>query len=142
MELLPQLFGLDIRALPFVALVALIFGTKFLTVYWVYRDASARGSSNPRSWSLWILLVDLVLLSYLYNRWRKLGERRYPRTYRDRVVETALVALYGALLGAPLVTPPDPLSMPMGYFTVLVVTLPLAYLLVYRDGWARLRTAV
>lgn len=139
MESLPQQLGLDIWPLPFVALVALIFGTKILTVYWVYRDASARGSSNPRSWGLWVLIVDLVLLSYLYNRWRKLGERRYPRTQWDRAVETALVACYGALLAAPMITPPDPLSMPMGYFTALAVALPIAYLLVYRDGWARLR---
>lgn len=124
------------------AFVAFIFGLRFLAAYWVYRDASARGSSNPRSWGVWVVIVDLVVLSYLYNRWRKLGERRYPRTTRDRAVETAVVAGYGAFICGALLAPADFFLTPLYTLGLLVVALPLAYPLVYRDGWARLRTVV
>ncbi|MCU4800634.1 hypothetical protein OB920_09660 [Halobacteria archaeon HArc-gm2] len=124
------------------AFVAFIVGLRILVAYWVYRDASARGSSNPRSWGVWVVIVDLVVLSYLYNRWRKLGERNYPRTTRDRAVETTVVAGYGAFISGALLAPADFFLTPLYTVGGLAVTLPLAYLLVYRGGWARLRDAV
>lgn len=132
-------FGFELQALPFAAMAILLFSGKVLLGYWVYRDASARGSSVPRWWGLAVAILDPLVLGYLFTRWRKLGEREYPRTSRDRSVATALVALFGSLLLATETSPPDPLSQPRYFFGALVVVAPLAYLLVYRDGWARFR---
>lgn len=88
------------------------------------------------------MIGDLVVLSYLYNRWRKLDERRYPPTRRDRVVETAVVAGYGAFITGVVAPPADAFLTPLYVLGLLGVTLPLAYLFVYRDDWARLRAAV
>ncbi|ACV47254.1 MULTISPECIES: DUF7534 family protein [Halomicrobium] len=108
--------------------------------YWLYRDAEAHGTRAP------ILLVPLALfapfgpLLYLYAR--RDWERTRTKTERDRRVETVLVALGTAFVLGMILTPPDPVTQAIALPVLTLVALPVAYFFVYRDGWARVRSAL
>ncbi|MBO4247940.1 hypothetical protein IL252_08950 [Halomicrobium sp. IBSBa] len=136
-------------ALPFTDRPALLIGVLgacfvgglfALLGYWVYRDASARGRRNPILVVPVALFAPFGLLLYLYRRRR--WEREHPKTAWDRRVETALVAIGGAFVVGVLVTPPDPFTQILALPVLTTAALPLSYLLVYREGWTRLRRAL
>lgn len=108
----------------FPVLTALALGT------WIYLDAVARGSAHPLRWAVEVTLVPPLVLAYVYYR----GERSGPQSDRERLALTVLLALLMALMVGTVFSPPDVFAQPRNTFGGLLVTLPLFYWIVYRDG--------
>ena len=108
--------------------------------YWIYRDATAHGHQFPILLVLLALFAPFGLLLYLYTR--RGWERERPKTAWDRRVETLVASVLGAFVVGPIVTPPDPFTQILSLPVLTAALLPVAYLLVYRDGWAGLRSAL
>jgi fluoride ion exporter CrcB/FEX len=129
--------SLSLLAILGVAVTGTLFG---LFGYWVYRDASAHGYRFPIVLVPVVLFAPFGLLLYLYRR--RGWERERSKTAWDRRVETVIVAVLAAFVIGALVTPPDPFSQIRALPVFTLAALPLSYLIVYRDGWARLRSAL
>ena len=115
--------------LPVLAALAIV---SLGAAYWVYRDASRRGSERAVGWGVATLVFGLVPLAvYLLAR-RKLEGPHPPPTRSDRLVRNAVVA---ALLTFVLTAlgPPDPFTQSSTAVVALPVLLGLAVLLTYRD---------
>ena len=129
-----------------VAFVA--FAAQYLLVvgslgFWVARDAGARGSRNGVWWGLASGFTGgLVGLGYVLFVRPDLGERTHPPTRGERAVRVVLLAVLPAWLLSATFAPPDPHAQALYGVGCLVVTLPLAYALDDRNGYARLRRRV
>lgn len=99
---------------------------------WVYQDGVARGSDHPVRWAVAVAVFPPLLVGYVYSR----GDRARPPSDRERLTLTALLALLSAMLAGSVFAPPDVFAQPRNTFGALLVTLPLFYLLVYREGEA------
>lgn len=119
--------------------IGLILCLYLLFVYWVYLDASDRGSDRPRLWALCMLVVLPVSALYFVFAGR-IGERKESPTARKRLVETVLIAGCAGFFLTFVIAPPDAF-LQMTFMPVsIVLTFPVAYLLWYRDGFKRLRS--
>jgi hypothetical protein len=116
----------------------LLWGSTVLALgLWVARDARERGSDQPVVWALASVFTPIGLPYYLWRRYRRsgLGDRAGPRSRTDRIVATWASAGLCAFLGGAVLAPPDPITQAVYGGGVLAVSLPLAYLLVYRGGY-------
>ena len=105
-------------AVPFAAAVSL--------GYWVYADASARGSDRPLLWGVLTVLFVPVGLYYWYVR-GDVGERRRRPDRGERVALVVALGTLGAYVLAATVAPPDPHTQGRYSLGFLVVTLPVAF---------------
>ena len=121
---------------PLLAGFVFFVATAGLLAYWTHRDAIAHGVERPSLWVLAVLAVPFGIVLYLVVR--RGWERERPRTDGVRAAETALLAILGALVVGPLVTPPDPFTQAVAWPALALALLPIAYLLYYRNGWHRL----
>lgn len=123
--------------------VVLALGTALLVIgiaatlalaYYVYRDASLRGSERPAAWAAGAVLPMvgvLVLVLYLLTR-DSIGVRTEPRSRLESVCLSLYPGLVGAFVLGSLLSPPDPFSVLLYLVPALAVTIPAAYLVL--DG--------
>lgn len=128
----------------FWLLLALALGVLWVSlaaslIAWVYRDASARGSDSPAGWALAVFGLPIPFLPwYLYRRHTSLSARTRPATTVDRLLGTWVTASLASFVVGTVVSPPDPFSQIIYWGVALLVTLPIAYVLVYQGGYDRL----
>lgn len=100
-------------------------------VGWIYRDAAARGSENPFRWGVGALLFGpLVLLAYLPKR-RGLGARPEPPSRVTKAFASVGAGLWVSFVLGAFFAPPDPFTQVLYAAGSLVVTAPLAYVLIF-----------
>jgi hypothetical protein len=99
-------------------------------VAWVYLDARARGGDHPIRSTATVAVFPLALVAYVYYR----PDRTAAQSDRERVALTVLLALLSAMMAGTVFSPSDVFAQPRNTFGALLVTLPLFYLLVYREG--------
>jgi len=112
-----------------VAAAAIPALTWLTLVVWVSLDAVARGADRPVGWALAVAVVPPALVAYVYYR----PERTTAQSDRERLALTVLLALLSAMLVGTVFSPPDVFAQPRNTFGAVLVTLPLFYLLVYRE---------
>ncbi len=105
--------------------------------YWVYLDASIRGSDAALLWAVCCTAFLPLIIGYLLHR-SEIGGRPEPANRRERILGTYLAAHVFAALIVTLI-PQLQLSRPMFYFGALLVGLLPGYWLVWNRGWAQLR---
>lgn len=100
-------------------------------VGWIYRDATVRGSESPFRWALGaFLLGPLVLLAYLPKR-RELGARPEPPSRVTKALASVGAGLWVSFVLGAFFAPPDPFTQVLYAAGSLVVTAPLAYVLIF-----------
>ena len=114
-----------------VVAAAVTFTTLLALGYWVYRDASLRGSDSSVLWGIGCVVVSPLTLVYLLLRGR-IGERTEPRSRVETACLTIVVGVVLSQAAAAVLTPPDAYSMLYFFAPSLLVTLPAAYL--YLEG--------
>jgi hypothetical protein len=125
-------------SLPILAIwLLLLLATSFA----VSADARARGVRFASVLGAVAAVFGPVALIYLLTR-SSYGERTYPPSQWERRVWTVLVAVMGSFLVAVMLGPPDPATQSLYAGGSLLLTLPLAYLVVFRNLWGRLRAEV
>ena len=87
------------------------------------------------------MTAGLVDAYYLLARSR-FGQRSHPPTRGERAARAVALATVSAWVLASVFAPPDPFTQVYYGVGLIAVTLPLAYLFAYRDGFARLRERV
>ncbi len=105
---------------------SLITGYAYLA-YYVYHDASVRGSDVPVVWAGTALLV-LPLVAYVTVR----GERKTGKTTEERWALAVAVGFLVPPVGASFLVSADPMASLVTIPGVMVVTLPAACLLFVR----------
>ncbi|QLH79381.1 hypothetical protein HZS55_19690 [Halosimplex rubrum] len=99
-------------------------------VVWVSQDAVARGSDHPIRSTATVAVFPPALVAYVVYR----PERTTPQSDRERLALTVLLALLAAMMAGTVLSPPDVFAQPRNTFGAVLVTLPLFYLLVYREN--------
>ncbi|QPV62172.1 hypothetical protein I7X12_15695 [Halosimplex litoreum] len=99
-------------------------------VAWVYLDAVARDGDHPVRSAVTVAVFPPALVAYVVSR----PERTTPQADRERLALTVLLALLAAMMVGTVFSPPDVFAQPRNTFGSLLVTLPLFYLLVYREN--------
>lgn len=118
----------EILLLASLIFVAASFVTGYASLaYYVYHDASARGSKVPVVWAATGLLV-FPLVVYAAVR----GERKTEKTTEERWALTVAVGFLVPPVAASFLMSPDPVTSLVTIPGVMVVTLPAAYLLFIR----------
>ncbi len=105
--------------------------------YWVYLDATIRGSDAALLWAVCCTAFLPLIIGYLLHR-SEIGGRPEPADRRERILGTYLVAHVVAALIVTIL-PQVQLSRQLLYFGALFVGLLPGYWLVWTGGWARLR---
>jgi hypothetical protein len=113
-----------------VAATAIPALTWAVLVAWVGQDALAREAEHPLRWAGIVAVAPPLLVVYVSVR----GERTRSQSDRERLTLTLLLALLSAMLVGTVFAPPDVFAQPRNTFGALLVTLPLFYLLVYRQS--------
>lgn len=120
-----------------VALASLVFVLAVIGVaaagVWTYHDASARGAGAIAP--LWGLgVVGFIPLGLFYVHFRShIGERATPPRGRETALAvTAIGSIFAAVL-APLVSPPDPVTMGWYALGLWPVGIFVGYGIVFRD---------
>lgn len=124
----------------FMAVVGIVVGR------WVYQDAKSRGSSWAWQWGVGIavLLIPvapglLALATYILTRGNKIrnGEKQstQPQNQRREFILTLGSLVILALFIGTIVSPPDPLTQIYYMLPLTLLSVVLAYWLVYRNGY-------
>jgi sec-independent protein translocase protein TatC len=122
--------GLGAPTLALAAAVALaVVGAYAALVYWVYSDATARGSERPGAWAFAVAAFAPVLLVYLLRR-GAVGDRTDPETDRERLARVLATAVLLSWVVTAVLSPPDPVTQLYYAGGAIAVTVPLGYLLV------------
>jgi uncharacterized membrane protein len=115
-------------------------------IYWVFVDAKARRSDSAENWALACLLLPIVVLFYLIYR-SDIGGRTEKASLTERATGTYVIAYLIAMLiqlilhvvGLNLHSVTNSFGeLPYNLLLLLLGGLP-GYLLVWKNGWARLR---
>ncbi|WP_436907481.1 hypothetical protein [Halosimplex marinum] len=131
----PQSTGAVLAAAPmqsaatYAAAAAFPLLTWVALVVWVYLDARARGGDHPVRSTLTVAVFPPALVAYVVYR----PERTAAPSDRERAALTVLLALLSAMMAGTAFSPPDVFAQPRNTFGAVLVTLPLFYLLVYRE---------
>jgi len=99
-------------------------------VVWVYLDAVARDGDHPVRSTVTVAVLPPALVAYVVAR----PERTTPQSDGERLALTVLLALLAAMMVGTVFSPPDVFAQPRNTFGAALVTLPLFYLLVYREN--------
>ncbi|ELZ25728.1 hypothetical protein C475_09724 [Halosimplex carlsbadense 2-9-1] len=99
-------------------------------VAWVYLDALARDGDHPVRSTAAVAVFPPALVAYVAYR----PERTTSQSDRERLALTVLLALLAAMMVGTVFSPPDVFAQPRNTFGAALVTLPLFYLLVYREN--------
>jgi hypothetical protein len=99
-------------------------------VVWVYLDAVARDGDHPVRSTATVAIFPPALVVYVVSR----PERTAPQSDGERLALTVLLALLAAMMVGTIFSEPDVFAQPRNTFGSLLVTLPLFYLLVYREN--------
>ena len=113
-----------------VAAAAIPALTWAVLVAWVGQDALAREAEHPLRWAGIVAVAPPLLVAYVSVR----GKRTRSQSDRERLTLALLLALLSAMLAGTVFAPPDVFAQPRNTFGALLVTLPLFYLLVYRQS--------
>ncbi|WP_266079315.1 DUF7534 family protein [Haladaptatus caseinilyticus] len=126
-------------SLPPVYLVSLaMYVVTVLSVnYWVYSDATARGSSFPSFWSISSVFFWLPAL-YYFIRYRHLHERQRPPTRGNRIAQTLAISSLSATVVTTFFAPPDQFTRTLLVPACFAGTLSVTYVLVYRRQYKRI----
>lgn len=125
-----------------LALVAVVYVAGLVAFsYAITMDAKARGHPHPAALGALGALVAPVGLYFLFVR-RWTGEREFPPTNGERVANFVVLVYLGSFLVAATLAPPDPFTQLLYAGGSLFATLPLAYLVVFKNPWRRLKAAV
>jgi len=106
---------------------------------WIIADADARGSNWPELWGAGCIVIPPLIFVYLFIRSR-IGRRDEPLVRNERILGTAVLSSTVALVLSGILSPPDPFTRIFYYILLLPVGVLIGYWLVWRRGWARLRT--
>ncbi|SDM19836.1 hypothetical protein SAMN04487949_1242 [Halogranum gelatinilyticum] len=109
-------------------------------VRYISSDATTRGIPYPRLLAV-VCALTLVPLVYYVAARRRHGRDSPPTADERRSLFAALASL-GAWLPAASVAPPDVGSQALYTVGFLAVSVPVAYLVAFRDVWSRLKSAV
>lgn len=123
-----------------VGLLLLVGALFYALAYWTYRDANARGSSQPLAWAAGVACLPAVFGPY-YLLHRRGLDPRSPRTRTDRILGSMLVAVSSGFVLVASFAPPDPVSQLRTIAVLFPVLVALAYVLLYRVGADQLRNA-
>jgi hypothetical protein len=125
-----------------LALVAVVYvGGLVAFSYAITMDAKARGHPYPAALGALGALVAPVGLYFLFVlRWT--GEREFPPTKGERVANFVVLVYLGSFLVATTVAPPDPFTQLLYAGGTAIFLGPLAYLVVFRNLWGRIRAEV
>ena len=108
------------------------------TGLWVFWDARARGSDQPYSWGIYLVLFHpFAPLYYLYKRYRRAGidSRSEPPTKYNRFLAVWAPASFIAFAAGFLLVPWF-VYIPVIYtYKLLAILIPIMHLLVYRSRY-------
>ncbi|WP_435155882.1 DUF7534 family protein [Haladaptatus sp. DFWS20] len=121
----------------YLASLAMYVVTVLSVNYWVYSDATARGSSFPSFWSISSIFFWLPALYYLI-RYRHLHERQRPPTRGNLIAQTFAISSLSATVVATFFAPPDQFTRTLFVPACFAVTLSVTYVLVYRRQYERI----
>jgi hypothetical protein len=146
--MLPDMIRLltDVLSSPFSLFHVLFTG---LVGYWIYVDATERGSDAALSWAGGCAVFQPLTIGYLLYR-SEIGERTDPAAASERAIGTFVIAhlvaiqLRFVLRYSGLITPPvpSPVVELLYYVGLLVVGILPAYWLIWQRGWARTRRKI
>ena len=117
-----------VASLPFAPAAIPLVGWATL-VAWVYQDALARAVDHPGLSALGVAVFPPALVAYVRYR----GERTAEQSDRERLTLAVLLAILAAMIVGTVFSPPDVFAQPRNTFGALLLTLPLFYVLVYRQ---------
>jgi hypothetical protein len=130
---------------PYPAEVLPLFGLYLLGLvafsYAIAADARARGVRFASILGAVGAVFGLIGIAYYLVR-ERFGSRAYRASKWERAAWTYFGAMTVAMLLGTVLSPPDPLTQARQFPMFLLVTLPLAYLVVFRNLWGRLRAEV
>lgn len=136
---LQTLSGGATLALALLVGIGLLAGYASL-VFWVYRDATRRGSERAGTWAVAVALFAPTMILY-FLRQRAIGEATEPETYHDRLARVLVAsALVGLGVGI-IATPPDPFTQITFVGGGILSAIPLGYLVVFHTTLRRSETA-
>jgi uncharacterized membrane protein YoaK (UPF0700 family) len=123
--------------------LALLLVTWVAMVYAVSVDAHTRNVPPGIAAVLGVTaaVLPMGLLAY-YVACDRLGPRRSPPTTRERAAWTLVLAMTVAFVLGATLSPPDPFTQLFELPAFLLVALPAAYLVVFRDAWTRVKSVV
>lgn len=123
--------------------IALLYLSMFASFgLWLARGPGV-SKSTLAGWLVAVFFTPVGLPYYCYRRVRgdTPGPDRSDATRTDRLLATWAVASITAFLFGALFSPPDPFTQLWYMLGTLFVTVPGAYVFVYRDGYSRLRSS-
>lgn len=120
--------------LALAAFVALALALSYAAlVYWVYHDAAARGSAQPRTWAAAVGLFSPAVVVYLLKR-RSVGPRTRPESDQERLARVLASSVLLAWVVAAAAAPPDPITQLYYAGATLAVGVALGTFLVVHLG--------
>ncbi|WP_266080813.1 hypothetical protein [Haladaptatus caseinilyticus] len=114
--------------------------------YWIYLDATERGSDANLLWALGCTFIQPLILGYLLYR-SEIGGRTEPAGVTERVIGTVVIGQlvteqlwFGLRFTGIIASRVYPPAVELQYYVALfaVGVIP-GYWLVWKRGWARIR---
>ncbi len=113
-------------------LMLVLFAVGWVSLgYWIYADATARGSSSALFWAIGTVVFLPIGVYYLLF-YRRSHERAVPQTRRERIAEILAVGGIVTTVASAMLTPPDPLTQLQFMPVAFVVTVLVLFLFEYR----------
>lgn len=125
--------------LPVIAAVGvfLLLALLAVTTGWlVYRDAAARGASDPLSRGIGAGTLPIPWGLWYYQKRRDLGPRESPVTDAERYVGVVWFTCALSVPVASIVSPPDPFTVGLYALYSLLPAAVVGYTMVFTTEWA------
>ncbi|SEO96712.1 hypothetical protein SAMN04487948_10947 [Halogranum amylolyticum] len=122
----------------FLPILAVWLTLLLVIAFAVSADARARDVRFAAVLGAVTAVFGPVALVYYLTR-GSYGPREYPPSRWERTAWTLLLAVTGSFVLAATLAPPDPFTQSLYAGGSLLLSLPLAYLVVFRDLWGRVR---
>ncbi|KTG07977.1 hypothetical protein AUR64_01730 [Haloprofundus marisrubri] len=121
--------------------VSLVIASQLCFAYALYSDSVARGRSSPETQAALAFFAPLFgpfALVYLLRLWR-IPDRNPSPSKRELVAAAVPLGVLAAFLVGAFVSPPDPITQILYAVPTMLVTIPLAYLVVSKrtEGGSR-----
>lgn len=124
---------LPVAAIGFFLLIPILLVT---TGWLVYRDAAARGASDPLSRGIGAGTLPIPRGLWYYQNRRDLGPRESSVTDAERYVAIVWFACALAVPVAAIVSPPDPITTGIYALYSVLPAVIVGYVLVFTTEWA------